>query len=530
MSTKQWSSYQTAIFEAVKRGAGNLAINAVAGSGKTTTIVEAAKLMQPGDRVVFLAFNKHIVTELQGRLPKSVDCMTIHSLGMKACGKGFQGKLKVDQYKYHDIIDDTVTLEQSVPPQMHSVFARMVRQLVDLGRLTLTNFQKQEEIDYLIGHYDLAADLVEAANDMEVSVAWLLDKAVEVGRRAMKRGLKLYKDNGVIDFTDMLWLPYVKSLPVPRYDVVMVDEAQDLSKAQAEIAMRAVGASGRVIAVGDPKQSIMGFGGADNRSFANLIERTKATVLPLSVCYRCPTTHLALAREIVPTIEAAPSAIEGSVESIDPTRFSVMPRSGDLVICRTNAPLIGAALRLIGKGIQARVRGRSIGAQLAKLAEDASKVEIDPTIEAEGWRIAFEHKLRRFVDIRVDALMQRKHTEAAIEAVRDQEACIITYLEGNPTVNNLEGLTSGIEGLFADERASVWLSSIHRSKGLEADRVFVLQPDRMALTWKNQLDWQAEQEQNLRYVGLTRAKKALYFVDDSAVEASAKPEAQAVPA
>ena len=516
MSNMQWSTYQTTIFDAVKTGAGNLAINAVAGSGKTSTIVHAAKLMQPGDRVVFLAFNKHITVELQNRLPKTVDCMTIHSLGMKACGKGFQGKLKVDQYKMHDIIDDTVTNEQSVPPQMHGVFAKMVRQLVDLGRLTLTNFQDQDAIDSLIAHYDLAADLVEAANDMEVSIVWLLDKAVEVGRRAMKRGLRLYEENGIIDFTDMLWLPYVKSLPVPRYDVVMVDEAQDLSAAQAQLVLKAAGASGRVIAVGDPRQAIQGFAGAANDSFAQLVEQTKATVLPLSVCYRCPTTHLNLAREIVPNIEAAPEAVEGSIETIDPTRFSVMPRSGDLVICRTNAPLIGAALRLIGKGIQARVRGRNIGAQLAKLAEDASKVEIDPTIEAEGWRTAFEHKLRRFVDIRIEALMQRKHTEAAIEAVRDQEDCLLVYLDANPAVSSLDALNSGIEGLFADERASVWLSSIHRAKGLEADRVFVLKPDKMALTWKNQLPWQAEQEQNLRYVGLTRAKKALYFVEESA--------------
>lgn len=524
-SNMQWSTYQTAIFEAVAQSTDNLAINAVAGSGKTTTIVESAKLMQPGDRVVFLAFNKHITVELQNRLPKTVDCMTIHSLGMKACGKGFQGKLKVDQYKMHDIIDDTVTNEQSVPGQMHSVFSKMVRQLVDLGRLTLTNFQDQDAIDNLIAHYDLAANLVEAANDMEVSVVWLLDKAVEVARRAMRKGLKPYEENGIIDFTDMLWLPCVKSLPVPRYDVVMVDEAQDLSKAQAEIVMRAAGKQGRVIAVGDPRQAIQGFAGADNASFQTLVERTKATVLPLSVCYRCPSTHIALAREIVPTIEAAPNAIEGTIETIDLVRFSVMPRSGDLVICRTNAPLIGAALRLIGQGIQARVRGRNIGAQLAKLAEDASKLEIDPAVEAEGWRIAFEKKLRRFVGVRVDALMQRKHSESAIETILDQRECLLVYLDGNPTVNSLDALVEGIESLFADEHAAVWLSSIHRAKGLEADRVFVLKPDKMALTWKNQLDWQAEQEQNLRYVGLTRARKALYFVEDTATETEAKPAA-----
>ena len=95
-----------------------------------------------------------------------------------------------------------------------------------------------------------------------------------------------------------------------------------------------------------------------------------------------------------------------------------------------------------------------------------------------------------------------------------------------PTPQNLKQLLLGRSDWFARQI----LSSIHRSKGLEADRVFVLKPDKMALTWKNQLAWQAEQEQNLRYVGLTRAKKALYFVEENASEASAKPEAQAVPA
>ena len=516
---KQWSTYQQAIFAAIEHGDQNLAINAVAGSGKTTTIVEAAKLMKPEDRVAFLAFNKHIVAELSARLPKTVECMTIHSLGMKACGKGFSGRLKVEQYKYHDLIDHAITDSKIVPGWAHGIFAKTVRSIVDLGRLTLTDFASMDEIDRLVGHYNMAADLVEAAEGMKTDIDTLLNKAVKIARRCLADGIKQYEKSSAIDFTDMLWLPATRNLPVPRYDVVMVDEAQDLSKAQAEIVMRAAG-SGRVIAVGDPRQAIQGFAGADNASFSTLVERTQAQVLPLSVCYRCPTSHLDMAREIVPNIEAAPGADEGKIERVAQDRFLEMPHSGDLVICRVNAPLIGAALRLIGKGIQARVRGRNIGQQLVKVAKDADSLEVDGL--PEDWRIAFATKLSTLVELRVDALKARKHTEAAVEAVEDQQACLSIILEGRPAITSIEQLVDAIDGLFSDEHAAVWLSSIHRAKGLEADRVFVLKPDKMALTHQNQTWWQREQEQNLRYVGLTRAKREMYFVDDPAKNGTAQ--------
>lgn len=509
---KTWSAYQQAIFTAIEQTTDNLAINAVAGSGKTTTIVEAAKLMKPGDSVVFLAFNKHIVNELGSRLPRTVECMTIHSLGMKATGKGTDKRLKVEQYKYHDIVDQLLSNDRSVPGWAHGIFAKTVRSIVDLGRLTLTDMGDYGQVDALIDHYNMASELAETAQQMNTSIDALVIRLVKVARIALQQGDAMYKNKGIIDFTDMLWLPVAHNLPVPRYDVVMVDEAQDLSRAQAEIVMRAAGSKGRVIAVGDPRQAIQGFAGADNASFQALVERTQAKVLPLSVCYRCPTSHLEMAREIVPNIEAAPGADAGSVETIDHDRFTEMPHSGDLIICRTNAPLIGSALRLIAKGIQARVRGRNIGAQLTKFAKDADDLPMDGL--PEDWRAAYAIKLAKLVELRKDALAARKHTEAAIEALLDQNDCITIILDSKASITSLQALTATIEGIFADENATVWLSSIHRAKGLEADRVFVLKPNKMELIHKNQTWWQREQERNLRYVGLTRAKRELYFVND----------------
>ena len=68
--------------------------------------------------------------------------------------------------------------------------------------------------------------------------------------------------------------------------------------------------------------------------------------------------------------------------------------------------------------------------------------------------------------------------------------------------------------MFSDSRSSVVLSTVHRAKGLEERRVFVLRPDQLPLRWQNQQKWELEQEYNLKYVSTTRAKEALFFVTD----------------
>lgn len=270
-------------------------------------------------------------------------------------------------------------------------------------------------------------------------------------------------------------------------------------------------ARGRIIAVGDPRQAINGFAGADCQSFDKITQRTNSKVMPLSVCYRCPASHLDLARAIVPEIEAKPDAASGTIEDVTEARLPEMIHAGDLVICRINAPLVSVALKLIASGIQARIRGRNIAAGLVKLIKDATLITPKPDLP-QDFKSVFPWQLQLMVEHRLQMLAARENTETAMETLRDQRDCISYFLAGKPNITSTEQLCTELEALFADENASVWLSSIHRAKGLEADRVFVVNPDQMALERKNQQDWQKEQEQNLKYVGLTRAKQALYFV------------------
>ena len=511
--TRQWSTYQHAIFDAVEHDRRNLAVSAVAGSGKTTTLVEISNRLARNARAVFLAFNKHIVGELAARM-KSVDCMTIHSLGLKACSSGYgKGRVKVDQYKMSDLIKDLLDDAQDVPLPVYGQFTRAATEIADKARLTVTDLSDADATAHMIDHFGILSDLTTAAQQAEISIDYLESRAVRIAHKALRKGVRIYQERGVIDFTDMIYLPAALKLSVPQYDVVLIDEAQDLNAAQLSVVLAAAGKSGRIISVADRFQAIQGFAGAANDSFDRIVSATEAHELPLSVCYRCPRSHIDLARSIVPHIEAAPNAAEGAVEHITLNLADQLVRQGDLFLCRTNAPLVGAALKLIAKGVQARVRGRNIASGLVKMIDDAGRLAV--AFES-SWRGTFTKQLNHLVDVRLEMLQQKEHSETAQETLADQSECIFTFLEGAPDITDADTLKTRLTALFADESAAVWLSSIHRAKGLEADRVFILRPDKIEMSHKNMQEWQREQERNLHYVALTRARKALYFVHDEA--------------
>ena len=79
------SKYQRAVYQFIKSCRGNAVVEAVAGSGKSTTIVNAIDIIPEDKRILFLAFNKAIVTELERKVGKKPNCdiRTLHSLGAK---------------------------------------------------------------------------------------------------------------------------------------------------------------------------------------------------------------------------------------------------------------------------------------------------------------------------------------------------------------------------------------------------------------------------------------------------------------
>ncbi len=313
----------------------------------------------------------------------------------------------------------------------------------------------------------------------------------------------------IIDYTDMVWLPHKLELQPPTFEWVFVDEAQDLNAAQRELVLKCRAAGGRMLFVGDERQAIMAFAGADAKSYRTIRERLDATELPLSICYRCPKDHIDLAQAIVPHIEARPDAPDGVVEHIPEDDLGGIVKEGDLILCRMTAPLVTWCIKLISQKIPARVRGRDVAKQLTDLAR---------TLADNGPYSELGKFINAYETTQLEYLTKEEASDEQMTALSDKcealRACFHSF-----QATDVDGLCAQIEGLFSDERASVWLSTIHRAKGLEAARVLLLKPDKVPLIWAGQRPEELLQERNLRYVALTRSTDTLILLVSPSKEA-----------
>jgi superfamily I DNA/RNA helicase len=320
----------------------------------------------------------------------------------------------------------------------------------------------------------------------------IFDLPIEVFTdHVLKTLAKAKSQKQVIDFDDMIWFPFVYRLNVGKYDVVFVDETQDLNAAQIAMVMSAIKSDGRIIAVGDPAQSIYMFRGADSEAMPIFINKLKAKILPLSITYRCPKKVVELAQEIVPDIQAADTAPDGLVESISITEMLKSAKPGDFVLSRTNAPLIKYCLQLLKAGVPANIQKRDIGANLLYFIKKSKAKTINAFIKyVNDWK---DQEVKRL-------LSEKKNTEVC----EDKAECLLNLCEGLLSIKDLKDT---IEKLFndVDDSNKVIFSTTHKAKGLERDRVFMLID-----TYRK--SGMGGEEDNLFYVAVTRAKKELYLV------------------
>lgn len=454
-------------------------IEAVAGSGKTYTIVESLKLFPSSTRILFAAFNKHIADDIKKKVPAYVDVMTLNGLGWRACMSALGRRIVLDEKKVKNIIE-----RFSSRGEMYEPVKKIVSMLKANG--AIQNYESMPKAEFV---KVIEGIVIRYSIDLKK----ITDDVVNLVRNVYELAAK---NTNIMDFDDQIFMPVKHDWPLPKYDVVMVDEAQDLTRTQIQLLAK-IGA--RVIAVGDRHQSIYGFRGADPESMDHMQRTFNMIELPLSICYRCPKSHVKLASEIVPQIEAYDCAITGDVDKISDGEIKNHVRRGDLIICRTNAPLISVCLQLISSGINAKIKGRDFAKGLVRMVKSVQRISSD---------------MNSFLDILSNRVQKEsEELEAAgrsSDVLMDKFYCIKTLSKLAKTPDEL---VVKIESIFNDETVpAVSLSSIHRAKGLEAENVFFMAPDLIPHPMVRR-EWAIKQEWNLKYVGLTRAKKKMYFVD-----------------
>lgn len=231
------SVYQEEIFEFVKYGYGNAVISAVAGSGKSTTIIKALDFIKPQKRVLFLAFNNGIVEELRKKVHReNTDIKTLHSLGFSILRSNFKEKdITVYEGKYRDKLNKYLT-EINSPNIINVKYSKNVLKLCDLGRYFLVKNKKE---------------LLQISNKYSLL---LQNDELDVAEYLINWGKNSLDETNLIDYTDMIYLPNVLSVRVFKYDFIIIDEAQDLSVSQMSLFMKCFKQGSRFIAVGDEKQ------------------------------------------------------------------------------------------------------------------------------------------------------------------------------------------------------------------------------------------------------------------------------------
>jgi DNA helicase-2/ATP-dependent DNA helicase PcrA len=483
------STYQLAVYNAIQNGKSDILVKATAGSGKTTTIVNASKLIPAGLEVVFLAFNKSIVTELKERLPETVKCSTLHSLGFSSLYKYYSARkgLKVDNYKTNKFAQEAIKGFNKIKPQDLDKAYWVVNDLLDKARLNHIE-NNYEDITEIADYYGISYE----NNEVELAQRTydLLNKY-----NSIKSG-----EEKLVDFTDMIYIPSFYDVQLPKFDVVFVDEAQDLNKSQQILVQKIKKFNGRAVYVGDENQAIYMFAGADATSF-NSIAKEGTISLPLSVCYRCGKNIIKEAQNIVGEDNIKP--FEGQEDGLVTHGKWEDIKEGDLVVCRNNAPLFSLYFDLLSNGIKATIKGREIEGQLIKLVQKIRFSNVE-----EGAQ-------------KLDAMLEKIEEEQRKKGKTDPEKTkrwqnfnemtrIIKFLsEGK---NMMSEVKEDLEKIFDENKKGAQLMTIHKAKGLEADRVHFLMPELIPSRWAETPEEQ-KQEYNLKFVAVTRAKKHLNYIN-----------------
>lgn len=525
----------------------NMLVNALAGSGKSTTACMLSEHSKTSD--LYIAFNASVVEEFKKKIknPKT-KVMTMHSLaysimlynveqeskdsGEKPKGFGSQRSkrtVSLDNFKPHKILDEEITKRYG----RYIEFAKRVFlkdnyvNLYNLCRLTLTDMSSNKDVSRLIDDHVLFlyyGDEGYSAPDISEITSTL--KILDTKSRQQ------FETQGVIDFTDMLWITFNKlkydNWEVPYwalYTNIYCDEVQDFSNIQLNFLKFIKRTKGRYVFIGDFHQAIYNFAGANAQAF-NQIPKMFAPVetFDLPICYRCAKSHLSrVNREYGIPILPCDDAPMGFVKTIDKNKISEYAKAGDMVISRKNKWIAEVVLDLARNGTPIFIEDKDMVAAIKRQIL-SSKCTSVGTLEKFLQKVISNYNKKLF-EIVSKNVCEGGHEEERLEAVAETNSKIDNtsflleilegYFENHASSDSISKFSNFIDKLLNTTPSPncVRLCSIHKAKGLEATNVFVLNEAKINYDFRNSKE-QNIQEKNLSYIATTRAKEGLYLVKE----------------
>ena len=458
---------QQDILDFVQNESANIAIVARAGTGKSTTLEMIANVIPPSKRVLCLAFNKIIADELRQRLPAHCEAKTLNALGHRALGRYFPAWPKIDRDKMYNIIREIPGKVDEFSEVLRACRAAKSVGCVPGGHKRLKSLCTPQEF-FENYDYDLSG------NDQQVVM------------EALTISNELVFAEQIIDFDDQIMISTLfPSISFDKYDVVLVDEAQDLSSLNHAMLKKVAKGKARVIVVGDPLQAIYAFRGAHVNSFNLLRDAFECQEFPLCTTFRCAKSIVKHVDWIAPDMVAFEGNPEGQVIDVgEDWELKDIPLDS-AIVCRRNAPLFRLSLDFFRADINAEYVGNDIISRMEKILKGiknnrARKLEVEAYIKHYA-----ETNAKKWKDP---------------EVAKDMVQCLEIVCERFDTLQEmLTWLRSQTR-----KKARIKLLTVHKAKGLEFDTTFIL----------NKFYFSEEgQELNIQYVAMTRAKNTLVYID-----------------
>lgn len=498
----------------------NLVIQAVAGSGKTTTLMHLLSVSKY--RVLFLAFNKSIQEEIEKRLvEKNLEqgkSLTLHSLGFLAI-RTFYKNVSVKNGKNWTLIKEFENFHKNDLRRYNATeklnIMYTIMDMNDVSRMFLT---------------DSLEELIPIMLTMD-KIPFECEDLQEFWNTFLQiREAHNNREDGVIeiDFIDMIYLPAVTSsmiIPIQPY-YLFIDEAQDLNLAQHAFIDKLI-AQGDVqkwVAVGDRYQSIYGFGGSYPESFDLFTRKENVKELPLDVCYRCPPNVIQHANEVYPILRSFKFEDGDLVDFGASVEAWAGIKKGSLVICRNSRPLITLFFKLLSLEKKAIIKGEDILGKVQKIYKANKFKTVVNTLVTLDRAMSKQRKIVETLSLDVNAnkkeifkeerklvIMQEDYDNFEVFARQLSPTNMFGDIDSDYT---MEDLYQKVLKIFNEtpEEDTITLCTIHKSKGLEADYVYILNEFLIPSPFSKSAE-QRQQENNLKYVARTRAKKGLYKIN-----------------
>ena len=469
---------------------GDIKINAVAGSGKTTTIIEYARAQPKTARILYLAFNRSVKIEAEKRfLDKgllNVKVETAHSLAFKNVVYRNNYKVRPQGYKTHEIAE-MLGLKGSGEKHAEYIVANHINKF--LTYFCNSDKGKVPDLNYLdVIHDDKARSFVANFYDYIQSQTRLLLSKMDKGEIEIIHDFYLKK--------------FQLSQPVLPYDYILFDEGQDASAAMLGIFLKQPAVK---VIVGDTHQQIYAW-----RYAVNSLDKADFTQYQLSTSFRFSQDLANLGVETLNLknliIEHKPVVITGAGNS--------QGLATKAVLARTNLGLLLKAIEYVQEKADLKNIYFEGNINSYTYADEGASL-YDVLHLYNGKRLQIRDNL-------IKAMKDMEELEDYIEKTEDVQLGMMVEIV-REYGNRIPGIIKSIKDRHVPDnekdKASIIFSTVHRSKGMEYDAVQLVND---FITEERITKLKADvntpingakliEEINLLYVAITRTKNILHI-------------------